>query len=131
MNTIEQAGYVQHLLNNLYGMVLNLRDNAKNYQSRKALPIKGEILADATQFHRRLDWILLNDRAALQEACLARGIDVDEVLNLANSLRAVVNNIQAATLDTPADVDTAAAAILSTVPDFKRPYVSPVAETKA
>lgn len=124
MATFEQLGVMNQVINNLYGLINDMRDNAQGYITNAANPgIPAIMVADANQYIRRLNWLVnLGQRnlTMLTNALAIFGFTVNQANNLVNSLLAVANHTVAAAPQNSDQVTTEANYILANVPNYER-----------
>lgn len=130
MATFENVGLALQLVNNIHGLVRDMRDNASAY---KAALIQGRTIAevsntmdnDANQYLRRIQWItdaVVRNQAGVVAALAALDLALSEANQLKNVLTTVANHTLMATLNTAAQINNEADYILSNVPDYERIY---------
>ncbi len=128
MASFEQIGLITQIVQNVYGLIANMRDNANSYQSQAAAntnyaSIAAVMQADASAYLVRIGWItaLANRNVTVFTAALnIFGLTIQDMTSLKTTLTAVCNHTLAATLDSQAAIDAEAAYILANVPAFER-----------
>lgn len=134
--TFEVAGVGKQLLDNAYGLVNNMRDNANGYIAQANMVAAGTapagmtyqsigatMQADAQLYLTRIGWMVTfaqNNPTTYQNALTQYGIAASEATGLKNTLQGVCNHTLAATLVDQASITAEANFQLSNVPTFGR-----------
>jgi hypothetical protein len=124
--TFGVGGLGGQILDNLFGLVRNVRQNAADYKVRVAAgqPIAGiaaVMVADADQYLVRCGWLTTaaNADPTLFAAALAvRGFTLDQATALRDTIIAAANHTKAAALTTANEVNTEADWLLANVPAY-------------
>lgn len=128
MATFEQVGICFQFVNNVFGLVRNMRDNATGYKSQitagaNAVSVGNVMKADAAEYNRRIDWMtqaFARNQTLMTNALNALGITLAEANSLKTTLKSVADHTIAATLTTGAQVNTESDYILANTPSFER-----------
>lgn len=124
MATFEQIGVVFQIVQNLYGLVADMRDNAQSYIGKASdSNIAAIMAADANQYVRRINWMTdlgTRNLPVLTAALAIFGQTPSAANTFAQNLLAVANHTKAASLQSAADVTTEANYILANVPNYER-----------
>lgn len=128
MATFENVGLALQLVNNIHGLVRDMRDNANGYKAgiqagKSAVGIAAVMIEDADQYLRRIQWVtdvVARNQAAVVSALSSLNLLMSEVDSLNTTLSTVSDHTKVATLSTDETITTEADYILATVPDFER-----------
>lgn len=127
--TLESVGLSHQIIQNIYGLVQNVNDNAAAYKrdlSSGRLTIEqleANMKGDAVQYVRRVKWVedlITRNQAEFNRAIAALGIDPTEVQDTLTTLRDISETTQAARLDSPETVGAEADRILAVAPKYER-----------
>lgn len=130
MATFENVGLAFQLVNNVHGLVRDMRDNAGGYKAAlvagKALAdVRTVMLADADLYLTRIQWVndvVTRNLSGVTAALNALGLAISEANSLKTTLTSVCNHTKAAALATSQNITTEADYILANVPAFERIY---------
>ena len=131
MATFENVGLALQLVNNIHGLVANMRDNAGSqtgYKSQIAGGWSPETLAtimveDANRYLERIKLVtdtVTANQAGVSAALQALALTLSEANSLKTLLSGVANHTKAADLSTAAAINAEADYILATVPNWQR-----------
>jgi hypothetical protein len=130
MASFESIGVVFQIIQNIYGLVNNMRDNASGYKAQLLPPFNRTpaqvapiMVADAQQYLLRMAMIttLATNNLTLFTAALAIfGLVPADANTLKATLTTVANHTIAATLNNATQINTEADFILANVPNFGR-----------
>ena len=128
MATFENIGLCFQLVNNVYGLVNNMRDNANSYKQQVQLgrPLAGIasiMVSDANLYLIRIQKITdlaTRNMTAFTDALQALGLTVAAANSLKNTLTTVANHTISATLVSDTDINTESDFILANVPNLER-----------
>lgn len=126
--TFERLGLADQIIANAFGLTRNMRDNAVGYKAaivagQTAEQVASVMVADAVQYIRRLGWFtsLAGDNLPLLTQVLGDyGIVPANLQSFRDSLIAVAEHTEAATLTNAQQVNDEADYILANVPNFTR-----------
>jgi hypothetical protein len=140
MATFENSGFALQLVHNMYGLVLNMRDNANGYKAQVAAGfsiedqtvdgrlqpgIRSIMKSDATAYLTRIKWFsdaVAANQTGVSNALAALGLALSEASTLRTTFNGVANHTLAASLTTGAEINTEADYILATIPNWQRIY---------
>ena len=130
MATFENVGLAFQLVNNVHGLVRDMRDNAAGYKlavagGKPVEAIATVMVADADQYLIRIQWVtavVSRNQAGVVSALAALGLALSEASSLKATLTGVCNHTKAANLNTSTKINTESDYILATVPAFERIY---------
>ena len=128
MATIEGEGLTAQIIHNMYGLVLDMRDNAANYKTRlvagqSVASVRVLMLADADRYKERLQLITdvaSRNLAKVTAALQARGLTVAQMVNDRDAGVAAADHTLAADLSTTTAINAEADFILANVPAYER-----------
>lgn len=129
--TFEQGGLGSQILDNLFGLVRDVRRNAAGYKAKvtagamTAAQIAAEMVADADRYLERCQWVtdLATANLTLFTAAVAReGYTVAQAAALRDTLVAAANHTKAATIATGPAINTEADWQLANVPAYSWLY---------
>lgn len=127
----ELLGISDQLLQNVFGLVRNMRDNAQGYKAQVTAgqPLAGiasVMVQDADRYLARLQWITdlaTRNLTKFDDALALKGLTrtgADGATALRDALIAVANHTKGALLTTGAQINAEADFILANVPNFDR-----------
>lgn len=126
--TFERLGLAEQFTRNIYQLTGNWRANATGYKSqiaggKPAAEVAATMLADAAQYLIRLGWItsaVQSNQTLCTRVFADYGVALSSVTALRDSLVAIAEHTQAASLTTGAEINTESDYILANVPDYLR-----------
>lgn len=129
MATFETVGVVLQVIENIYGLVNDMRDNAAGYKTQAAVPgadlaaLAAVMRADANLYLGRIGWIsslAIRNSTMLSNALGIFGMTISDAVNLRTTLTSVCNHTLAAALNTQDNINTESDYITANVPSYER-----------
>ena len=128
MANFERIGLVFQVIQNVHGLMRNMRDNANGYKAqviagRPINQIAAVMVADAQQYVIRIGWVTAlatRNLTLLTNALTDLGLTITEANSLKATLLTAANHTIAASLTTGTEINTEADAILAAVPNMER-----------
>ena len=124
---IESTGLAFQVVQNIYGLVNNINDNALGYKNQARTKPTSEIKTimrqDSVQYERRIDWVINLSTSSIDKmdsSFAVFGLSTTTVIADLLTLKNIAVFTRTANLNSREDIEAEADRILQAVPKYKR-----------